>query len=112
MFGDLGKIMKIAGQMKEKMPEMQEKLAASRFTAEAGGGSVSATVNGKLALVDVKISPEALADGELAGDVEMLGDLIKAAVSAAQQQAAAAAAEAMNELTGGMNIPGMGGMMP
>ena len=112
MFGDLGKIMKIAGRMKEKMPEMQEKLAASQFTAEAGGGVVSATVNGKLAIVDVKIRPEALAGGELANDAEMLGDLIKAAVSAAQQQAAEAAAEAMNELTGGMDIPGMGGMLP
>ncbi len=106
MFGDLGKIMKIAGQMKEKMPEMQEKLLASEFTAQAGGGAVSATVNGKLALVDIKISPEALTDGE------MLGDLIKAAITAAQQQAAEAAAEAMKELTGGMNIPGMPSMLP
>ena len=110
MFGDLGKIMKIAGQMKQKMPEMQEKLAASQFTAEAGGGAVSATVNGKLAIVDIKIRPEALADGDLMSDTEMLGDLIKAAISAAQQQAAQAAADAMKELTGGMDIPGMPGM--
>ncbi len=112
MFGDLGKIMKIAGQMKEKMPEMQEKLLASRFTAQAGDGAVSATVNGKLTLVDIKISPEAMTDGELAGDAERLGDSVKAAISAAQQQASEAAAQAMDELTGGMNIPGMPSMLP
>ena len=109
MFGDLGKIMKIAGQMKTKMPEVQATLEASEYTAEAGG-VVKATVSGKLAVTDVKIDPEAI--GDLAGDVEMLEDLIKAAIAAAQRKAADAAAEAMKELTGGMDIPGLGGMMP
>ena len=110
MFGDLGKIMKIAGQMKKKMPEMQEKLAASEYTSDAGGGAVRATVSGKLALLDVKIDKQVLSDGEI--DTEMLEDMIKAAVSAAQHKAAEAAAEALKELTGGMDIPGLGGMMP
>ena len=109
MFGDLGKIMRIAGQMKTKMPEVQAALEASEYTAEAGG-AVKATVNGKLAVTDVKIHPEAI--GDLASDVEMLEDLIKAAIAAAQRKAAEAAAEAMKELTGGMDIPGLGGMMP
>ena len=110
MFGDLSKIMKIAGQMKTKMPEMQARLAASEYTAEVGGGAVKATVNGKMVLTDLKIDREVLADEQT--DTEMLEDLVKAAVSSAQQQAADAAAEAMKELTGGMDIPGLSGMMP
>ena len=109
MFGDIGKMMKLAGQMKSRMPEMQEKLAQSTYTAEAGGGAVEATVNGRLGVEDIKISGEAWADGEM--DRELLEDLIKAAVAAAQQKAAAAAAEAMKELTGGMDIPDLGKMM-
>jgi hypothetical protein len=107
MFGNLGKMMKIAGQMKEKMPEMQEKLANSTYTADAGGGAVSATVSGKMQLVDLTIQPEVLADA----DAAMVEDLVTAAVSAAQNQAATAAQEAMDELTGGMDIPGLGGML-
>lgn len=105
MFGNISKMMKLAGQMKTKLPEMQAKLAASEYTAEAGAGAVKATVNGKLALIDVKIDRELLADCNASGDVEMLEDLIKAAVSSAQRQAADAAAEAMMELTGGMELP-------
>ncbi len=107
MFGDIGKMMKLAAQMKTKLPELQEKLAASEYTAGAGGGVVSATVNGKMMVTDVKIDPQVFADG----DAEMLGDLVKAAVSTAQMQAAEAAKEAMAELTGGMQLPGMDGLM-
>ncbi len=107
MFGDIGKMLKLAGQMKAKLPEMKAKLAASEFTADAGGGVVSAVVNGRMQLVDIKIAPEALADG----DADLLADLIKTAVSAAQQKASAAAAEAMAELTGGMNLPGIDELM-
>lgn len=105
MFGSLAKMMKIAGEMKTKMPELQAKLAASEFTAEAGGGAVRATVNGKGLLVDLKIDKSVLADGDV--DASMLEDLIKAAVSSAQTDAAKAAKEAMTELTGGIEIPGM-----
>ncbi|MDY7010869.1 MAG: YbaB/EbfC family nucleoid-associated protein [Planctomycetota bacterium] len=107
MFGDIGKMLKMAGQMKAKLPEMKTKLAAAEFGADAGGGVVSATVNGKMQLVDIKIAPEVLGDG----DAGMLADLIKAAVSAAQEKAAVAAAEAMAELTGGMKLPGMEELM-
>lgn len=109
MFGDLGKIMKIAGEMKRKMPEMKERLASTDYSAEVGGGMVKATVNGRLQLTDLKLSEQLLADGDLS--LEMLEDLVKAAVSAAQAQAAQAAEEAMKELTGGMDIPGLGDMM-
>jgi nucleoid-associated protein EbfC len=105
--GNLGKMMQVASEMKTKMPELQKKLAESEYTAEAGGGAVRATVSGKLQIRDVKIDPAVLEDG----DVEMLEDLVKAAVSAAQANAAEAAAEAMKELTGGMEIPGMSDML-
>lgn len=107
MFGDIGKLMKIAGDIKTKMPALQEKLANSRFTAEAGG-VVAATVSGRLLLTDIRIDPSLLADEAL--DAEMLADLVKAAVSAAQEKAARAAAEAMRQLTGGVQLPGLEGL--
>ena len=109
MFGDIGKIMKLAGEMKRKMPEMKAKLAASQYTADAGGGMVSATVNGKMQLSDLKLSQQLLEDGGLS--LDMLEDMVKAAVSAAQAKAAEAAEEAMKEMTGGMELPGMDGLM-
>jgi len=106
MFGDLGKMLKMAGEMKRRLPELQEKLANTHYTAQSGGGAVSATVNGKLALADLRIAPQALKDA----DAELLADMIKAAVAAAQEQAAKAAAEAMKELTGGLP-PGLGDLL-
>jgi len=106
MFGDignLGKMLKLAGEMKRRMPEMQAKLEAGEYTAEAGGGVVRATVNGKLRIKDVRIDPALLADGAM--DAGMLEDLVKAAVSGAQEQASTAAAEAMKDITGGMELP-------
>jgi len=105
MFGNMGKLMKLAGEMKTKLPEMKAKLAASEYQADAGGGMVKAKVNGKMQVVDINISPELLNDEGLS--VDMLEDLIRAAISAAQAQAAKAAEEAMMELTGGMELPGM-----
>lgn len=109
MFGNIGKMMKIASEMKKRMPEMKARLEQSQFEAEAGGGAVRAVVNGKLQLVELKIAPALPADDTV--DAGMLEDLIKAAVSAAQTKAAEAAAAAMNELTGGMDIPGMDGLL-
>ncbi len=107
MFGDIGKMMKLAAQMKAKLPELQEKLAASEYSAGADGGGVWATVNGKMLVTDVKIDPQVFTDG----DPEMLADLVKAAISTAQLQAAKAAKEAMTELTGGVQLPGLEGLM-
>ena len=103
MFGDIGKMLKMVGEMKRRMPEMQAQLAASEYTAEAGGGAVKATVNGKLALVGLAIQPSALSDA--LNDPAVIADMVKAAVAAAQTQAADAAALAMKELTGGMELP-------
>lgn len=99
MFGDLGKMLKMVGEMKKRMPEMQAKLASSEFTAASPDGAVQATVNGKMALLRVQIDPAA------AANVELLGQQIVAAVTAAQEQSAAAAAEMMKELTGGVELP-------
>lgn len=107
MLGDIGKLMALAGKIKTELPAMREKLAASEFSAQAGGGAVSATVNGKMQLIDLRIDAEALADG----NVETLQDVVKAAVASAQSQAAEAAAAALKELTGGMDIPGLEGIL-
>ena len=107
MFGNIGKMMQMVGELKTRLPEMQQKLDESRFTASAGGGVVSATVTGKLRIVGVQLDKELLGDVE----TEVLEDLIAAAVSAAQEQAADAAKEAMKELTGGAEIPGLGGLL-
>ena len=103
MFGNLGRMMKLASELKTKLPELQARLAASEYTDEADGGVVKATVNGKLKLVGLDIAPEVLAEA----DAGVLEDLIKVAVSAAQDQAIQAAREAMQELTGGMDVPGL-----
>ncbi len=107
MFGDIGKMMKVARDVKEKMPAMKAELDDRQFTADAGGGVVSATVNGKMQVTDVKIAPQLLADG----DAEMLADLITVAIGSAQKQAAEAVAEMMQQLTGGMNLPGLEGLL-
>jgi len=111
MFGNLGKIMQVVGNLKHKMPEMKKKLEESRYVGQAGGsgvgvsGEVKAVVNGKLALVELAIDASLLNSPHVTS--EMLAEMVKAAVNAAQDIAATAAAEAMKELTGGIEIPGM-----
>jgi hypothetical protein len=108
MFGNLGRMMKLASEMKTRLPEMQAKLEAARYASDSGGGTVKATVNGKLALVELKIDGKLLAGG---ADAEMLEDLIKAAIVSAQRAAAEGAKQMMRELTGGMELPGIEGMI-
>jgi nucleoid-associated protein EbfC len=105
--GDLAGMLKQAKQMQSRMKEMQAALEASTYQADAGGGAVTATVNGKMSLVSIKLSP----DSVKTGDVEMLEDLITAAVAAAQRKAAEGAREKMKEVTGGINIPGLDGLL-
>ena len=109
MFGNLGKMMKVAAEIKTRLPQLKQRLEACEYSAVGGAGSAVATVNGRMQLVDLKIDQAVLA--EAAEDTEMLADLIKAAVSAAQTQAAAAAEEAMKELTGGMDLEGLGDLL-
>lgn len=103
MFGDIGKMMKMLGQVKTRLPEIQAHLDSSEFSADAGQGTVTVTVNGKMRIVDVKIDPASLADGLI--DADALGDMVKSAAASAQGQAAEAARAAMAEITGGIDLP-------
>ena len=96
-------MIKQAQRMQQNMLKMQEELENKEFSASVGGGVVSATVNGKGALLSVTISPDAV-DPD---DVEMLQDLIVAAVNEASRAAEEASAAEMKKLTGGLGIPGM-----
>ena len=96
-------MLKQAQKMQQEMLRMQEEQEAKTFTAKAGGGMVSATVNGKHELVSMEINPEAV-DPE---DVEMLQDMVIAAVNEAMRAADADAASNMSRLTGGLNLGGL-----
>ena len=96
-------MMKQAQKMQQEMLRMQEEQEAKTFSAAAGGGMVNATVNGKHELVNLQINPEAV-DPE---DVEMLQDMILAAVNEAMRSADAEAASNMSRLTGGLNPGGL-----
>lgn len=98
MPGNMSNLMKQAQRMQRQMEESQKELETREFTAKAGGGAVEATVTGGKELKAVKISPEAV-DPD---DVEMLQDLIVAAVNEALKQADEASANAMNKMTGGL----------
>ncbi len=98
MPGNMSNLMKQAQRMQRQMEESQKELETKEFTAKAGGGAVEATVTGGKELKAVKISPEAV-DPD---DVEMLQDLIVAAVNEALKQADEASANAMNRMTGGL----------
>ena len=103
-FGGLGDIQKLAKQaqkMQEDAAKLQEDMAALRITGQAGGGMVVATVNGHGHLIELKINP-VVADPE---DVEMLQDLIMAAIENAAERASAMQAESFSAITGGLNLP-------
>ena len=89
-----------AAMMKLRMQEEQEN---KTYTAKAGGGMVAATVNGKHELMNLEINPEAV-DPD---DVDMLQDMIIAAVNEAMRTADAEAANNMSRLTGGLNLGGL-----
>jgi len=93
-------MMKQAQKMQQDMLKMQEELDEKEFESTSGGGVVKATVTGKRELVSIEIQPDAV-DPE---DVEMLQDMIVAAVNEALRQAETAANDNMMKLTGGMNL--------
>jgi DNA-binding YbaB/EbfC family protein len=99
----LAQIMKQAQMMQQKMAKLQEEAAQQTAEATAGGGAVTAVVNGKNQLLSLNIKKEAV-DPE---DVEMLQDLIMAAVNEALVKVHAAMSEQMGKITGGLNIPGL-----
>ena len=91
-------------QMQEAMNAAQTEVENRSFTASVGGGAVEATANGKKELVSLSIKPEAV-DPE---DVEMLQDLVVSAVNEALRQAGDAMDKAMDGITGGLNLGGLG----
>ena len=96
-------MLKQAQKMQQEMLRMQAEQEAKTFTAKAGGGMVAATVNGKHELVNLEVKPEAV-DPD---DVEMLQDMIIAAVNEAMRAADQEAANNMSRLTGGLNLGGL-----
>lgn len=98
-------LMKMQRQLQEKMAKMQEDLANKTVEASSGGGMVTVVANGQQEIVEVKIKPEAV-DPE---DVEMLEDLVIAAVNSAMEKSKELGQEELGKITGsmGLNIPGM-----
>ena len=99
--GNMQNMIRQAQKMQQDMMKAQEELESKTYEAAAGGGVVTATVSGKKELTAVTIDPEAV-DPE---DVEMLQDLIVAAVNEALRKAGDDAASQMSKLTGGMGLP-------
>ena len=100
---NLGSIMKQAQKMQAQIAKIQEELALKTVEASAGGGIVSVVANGKQEIVSLKIEPEVV-DPQ---DVEMLQDLVVAAVNEALRKAQEMVAEEMRKVTGGLQIPGL-----
>ena len=96
-------MMKQAQKLQAQMAKLQEDLANLTIEASSGGGAVTVVVNGQQQIQSVKISPEVV-DPE---DVEMLQDMVLAAVNEAMTKAQEAAAKQMSGLTGGLKIPGL-----
>ena len=96
-------MMKQAQKMQQDMIRMQEEMENKTYSSSAGGGMVTATVNGKHQVVGIDIKPEAV-DPD---DVEMLQDMIIAAVNEAMRTADADAQQNMARITGGLNLGGM-----
>ena len=103
MPGNMNNLMKQAQKMQRQMEEAQKELEEKEVTATAGGGAVEVTVSGKHEVTKIKLSEEVV-DPD---DIEMLEDLIVAAVNEAMEKADAESASAMSKFTGGM-----GGTMP
>ena len=99
----LNNLMKQAQKMQSKMLNAQEELEAEVAVGTAGGGVVTVEVNGKQTVTSVKIDPQVV-DPD---DVEMLEDLVLAAVNKAMEEMQAKASEKFGGITGGLNIPGL-----
>jgi DNA-binding YbaB/EbfC family protein len=110
MFGNLGQLahlLRNAGQIKKNMQEMQARLEAARYVGEAGGGQIRVTTDGKGEVLEVKIDPALVK----ADDVELLEDLLCAAVRDAITKSREGAQKEMQSITGGMDMQGMMDML-
>jgi len=100
---NFGNIMKQAKKMQERMTRLQQELELKTVEVSAGGGMVSVVVNGKFELVSLKIEKDVVN----AEDVEMLQDLVMAAVNEGIRKAQEMSAAEMAKITGGLKIPGL-----
>jgi DNA-binding YbaB/EbfC family protein len=100
----MGNMMKQAQKLQAKMMRLQEELAERTVETSSGGGMVKVVANGRQQIVAIEIEKEVV-DPE---DIEMLQDLLLAAVNDALTKAQEMVSEEMNKLTGGLNIPGLG----
>src|SRR5258707_10955168 len=108
-FPDLGKTKEMMGQAKQMQEQMEKKLAATVVEASSGGGVVTVRMNGKKEVLRVKIEPTAM--GSTAGDLELLEDLIAAAVNEAGRRADEAMKSSVAGMMGGRgraDLPGVG----
>ena len=101
--GNMQSMIKQAQQMQEEMGKLQEELDVREYTVTAGGGAVTAVVDGKHIVKKLEIQPEVV-DPE---DVDLLADLVMAAVNEAIRQAVDTSEAEMSKITGGINMPGL-----
>ena len=101
---NINNIMKQAKKMQEKIGKLQQELENKTIEAQAGGGMVRVIVNGKFEIVSLKIEKEVVNPE----DIEMLQDLIVAAVNEGIRKSQEMASSEMGKITGGLSIPGMG----
>ena len=100
---NFGNVMKQAQKMQAKMAQVQEELKSEELESSAGGGMVKVTITGDMQIKAIAIDPGAV-DPD---DVDMLQDMVTAAVNEAIRSAQELAAARMGEVTGGMNLPGL-----
>ena len=105
--GNLADLMRNAGKLRETVEKATESLGQLQVEGTAGGGAVTAKVNGRLEVVSVRIEPKLLADG----DAELLEDLVAAAVNQGLSKAREAATRSLSSLAGGLPIPGLSGLL-
>jgi DNA-binding YbaB/EbfC family protein len=101
--GDLGNIMKQAQQLQERLSQVQEAVARRTVEASAGGGMVRVVVNGKHEILSLTLDPTILKE-----DVELVQDLVIAAVNEGIRNAQKMVTEEMTKATGGLKLPGLG----
>ena len=100
---NMNQMIKQAQKMQEQMLKMQEEMENKSYEAASGGGAVKVTINGKREVQEISIAPEAI-DPD---DVEMLQDLIVAAVNEGLRKVDAESSAQLGSITGGLNIPGL-----
>jgi DNA-binding YbaB/EbfC family protein len=106
-FSDLSKMKEMMGQAKEMQAQMDKKLSETVVEAQAGGGVVTVRMNGKKEVLRIKIEPTAM--GSSADDLELLEDLIAAAVNEAGRKAEEAMKAGMKGVLGGLGLPDIPG---